>query len=206
MTRPAAGRRAYTQRNDAIQVARARVSKAEQRLIDHINRVVADNPPDPTSPYAVSCPVAPKPAPKVARRSSDAGVAGSDAQQPLMLTVRVPPSTNHLYATVRGRRVKTKEATDYAEHVGEVVWLWKQLHGEPPLPPYRLVIQLYPATRRRIDASNGIKCLEDGLFAGLKGNDRTVLEVTCRIEERDPLNPRAVVTLEHIEPAAGGEG
>jgi Holliday junction resolvase RusA-like endonuclease len=126
----------------------------------------------------------------------------------------MPPSTNRLYATVNGRRVKTRDAREYAELIGQRVWLWKRLHGEPPRPPYRLLIVLCPPTRHRIDVSNSIKCLEDSLFAGIGGNDRTVVEVIARLGDRDPLNPRAEVTLEHvIEPApavarvagAGGE-
>lgn len=123
----------------------------------------------------------------------------SEATSALRIAVRMPPSTNNLYATVRGRRVKTAEARAYAEHVKQRVWLWKQLHGEPPKPPYRLTITLYPPTARRIDVSNGIKCLEDGLFAGLDGNDKTVNEVTCRIGGKDALCPRAEALLEHIE-------
>ena len=123
----------------------------------------------------------------------------STVNSTLQITVGFPPSTNNLYANVRGRRVKTQEAREYAEHVSRVAWLWTKLHGDPPLPPYRLTITLYPGNGRRIDASNGIKCLEDGLFTGLEMNDRTVDEVTCRFGERDPLNPRAVVLLEHME-------
>lgn len=120
-------------------------------------------------------------------------------KQALRLSVPVPPTTNHLYATVNNRRVKTREAREYAELVRDRVWLWKQLHGDPPLPPYRLTIEVHAATNRRTDISNSIKCLEDGLFLGLQSNDKTVLEVIARVGEKDPLNPRAEITLEHVE-------
>lgn len=128
-------------------------------------------------------------------------VQASQGVPALRIVVRMPPSTNRLYATVRNRRVKTEEARDYTEHVKQAVWLWKQLHGAPPRPPYRLTITLYPPTNRRIDVSNGIKCLEDSIFAGLEGNDRTVNEVTCRTGGKDVLNPRAEAVLEHMEGA-----
>lgn len=128
--------------------------------------------------------------------------ATSGQHEPVLhLSVPMPPSTNHLYATVNGRRVKTREAREYAQVVSTQVWLWIRMFGDPPDPPYRLTIVLHPPSRRRLDVSNSIKCLEDGVFDGLESNDREVIEVVAKIGDRDPLNPRAEVTLEHIDAA-----
>lgn len=133
--------------------------------------------------------------------------ASSEQYEPVLtFDAPMPPSTNNLYATVRGHRVKTRAAREYAELVSRRVWLWRQMWGAPPSPPYRLTIVLHPATRRRIDVSNSIKCLEDGLFDGLGSNDKTVVEVVARVGERDPLNPRADVTLEHVRAEDEVEG
>lgn len=120
-------------------------------------------------------------------------------QGALSITVPLPPSTNALYATVNGRRVKTRTAREYTEVVRQRVWLWEKLGGVKPRGPYRLTILLYPASNRRLDVSNSVKCLEDAVFAALQQNDKAVHELVVRLQGKDPLDPRAEVTLGHLE-------
>lgn len=129
----------------------------------------------------------------------------------MRLTLPYPPSTNHLYRNARARngktiRVKTQAAKAYQANAAKHVVAWALEFGEPPRPPYRLTIMLYPPSARRIDVSNGIKCLEDGIFAGLSKNDREVSEVRVRAGAIDSRHPRAEVTLEHIAPDARADG
>ncbi len=122
----------------------------------------------------------------------------------MLLTLPYPPSTNHLYRNARARngktiRVKTQAAKAYQTNAQRHVAAWSLEFGAAPLPPYRLTIALYPPTARRIDVSNGIKCLEDGVFLGLGRNDRDVAEVRVRAVAIDARHPRAEVRLEHAE-------
>jgi Holliday junction resolvase RusA-like endonuclease len=137
------------------------------------------------------------------------GVSGSRIVCGAMrLVLPYPPSTNALYRNARARngktiRVKTQAARAYQAAVERYVQGWLLEFGEPPAPPYRLTIALFPPTARRIDVSNGIKCLEDGVFLGLRQNDRLVNAVAVRAQLADRMHPRAEVTLEHDE--QGGE-
>lgn len=113
-------------------------------------------------------------------------------------SVPYPPSTNALYATVQGRRVKTKVARDYADLVGDMASILAVRRGIPD-PPYRLTIDLWAPDLRRRDADNGVKCLQDALIKGTGRDDAEV--VVLHVEKRgvDRMHPRADVTLESVE-------
>ena len=91
-----------------------------------------------------------------------------------------PPSTNHLYATFRGRRVKTKAARGYSE--GCAVLLLAA--GVPRLEvaePVLLEIVAHQPDARRRDLSNLVKIAEDALVRhGLLADDRWVHELHVR--------------------------
>ncbi|MDH4187838.1 MAG: hypothetical protein OEV08_12665, partial [Nitrospira sp.] len=44
-------------------------------------------------------------------------------QYAIALTLPVPPSVNHQYATVNGRRLLSSAGRTYKAHVGQLVWL-----------------------------------------------------------------------------------
>ena len=128
----------------------------------------------------------------------------------LSLTLPWPPSTNHLYATVNGRRVKTKAARDYAVAVGQRVVIALATGGTIPSPPYAIFVHGYRPDARRRDLSNLIKCFEDALFDAIDQDDCQVTYLLAIGREIDRAHPRLEVTLEHdvIEPrpAASGAG
>lgn len=120
-------------------------------------------------------------------------------------STRYPPSTNALYATVNGRRVKTREARDFADVVTDMASILAGRRGVPD-PPYRLTVELWAPDNRRRDADNGVKCLQDAL---LKGTGRDDAEVTVLLVVKrgvDRMHPRADVTLEHTPAAAAEAG
>lgn len=146
--------------------------------------------------------------PKTGRRApgrpdptSESGVRDAGAQGRWRFSLPYPPSTNSLYATVNGRRVKTQAARDYAELVTQVAKVTKMLQGELGSPPYRLTIHLWAPDRRRRDADNGVKCLQDALLKCTGHDDAEVVELIVRKLGRDVLAPRADVTLEPVEAA-----
>lgn len=73
-----------------------------------------------------------------------------------------PPSVNSYYACVRGRKIMSKKGREYAKLVMaaavEQGLAFASLNGRLSA---RLV--LHPPTRRRLDISNFVKALEDGL-------------------------------------------
>lgn len=114
-------------------------------------------------------------------------------------SVPYPPSTNNLYMTVRNRRVKTQAARDFTEVVGEMASILCELGYGAPRPPYRLTIELWAPDRRRRDADNGVKCLQDSLLKATGHDDAEVIELHVVKRGIDRMQPRADVTLEHVE-------
>lgn len=108
-----------------------------------------------------------------------------------------PPSTNNLYMTVRGRRVKTQEARDYTDLVGDMASILKVRRGVP-IGPYRLMIELWAPDLRRRDADNGVKCLQDALLKAVGRDDAEVVELFVVKRGVDRIHPRADVTLEGV--------
>jgi Holliday junction resolvase RusA-like endonuclease len=124
---------------------------------------------------------------------------------PLTVTVPFPPSVNNAYVNVttrkgQSKRVKSERASEFAKSVCEHVrWHLTAINCRPPAPPYSLTLHLYPPIDgRKHDASNLVKLPEDSLMAAIKQDDDDVLEVHVYKHPKD-RQPRAVVTLEHVE-------
>jgi Holliday junction resolvase RusA-like endonuclease len=113
------------------------------------------------------------------------------------LTVGLPPSTNHLYATVRGRRVLSHEAKTYKGYVGLYAAAEASKQGWRYEKGRRLAItfEVYFKDFRR-DVTNAVKVLEDSLAEGLGFNDRVVDSVLLKRMPNDPARPRCEVTVE----------
>lgn len=83
----------------------------------------------------------------------------------MTVTIRLPwpPSVNHLYATVNGRRVLTKQGREYHQAVALVC-----LAERVPCITGSVLLRIdaYPPDMRRRDISNIIKVVEDGLTEG----------------------------------------
>lgn len=113
-----------------------------------------------------------------------------------------PPSTNALYATVNGRRVKTAAARGFAAWV-ENAMVWLRTAYGVPVPPYRLTIELWAPDNRRRDADNGVKCLQDALLRATEHDDAEVVVLLVVKRGVDRVYPRADVTLEHAGGVSG---
>lgn len=114
----------------------------------------------------------------------------------LRVSLPVPPSTNNLYATVRGRRVLTTEAREYKAHVGRHAFAASVLAHWRYQQPARLRVAVafwYPNRRRR-DIDN-LKALIDGLAAGLGFDDCVIDDLRITRAGIDKDNPRVEVEV-----------
>jgi hypothetical protein len=110
--------------------------------------------------------------------------------------VTMPPSVNHAYATVRGRRVLSAEGRAYKKQVREMfehlatykMPVWFQLS-------IRLFVPLHYKNGpvRRFDASNRIKLLEDAVCEGAGIDDCRIRRVVA--EKTNADREYAIVAL-----------
>ena len=100
----------------------------------------------------------------------------------MTLTLPFPPSTNTAYANVRGRRVKTKRAREYAEHVKFLcsvnawcdAWIIKTQELDV-MPRLAVRLDLHPPRRGRADVANYEKLVVDAVF-GYLGMDDSLID------------------------------
>jgi crossover junction endodeoxyribonuclease RusA len=120
----------------------------------------------------------------------------------------VPPSINHQYATVRGRRLLSAAGRAYKAQVGQLVWLTlsqfanrsaflSRLQSES----LTLSIRFYFTSALRRDVDGGLKIAQDALCEGLGINDNRIVE-THLYKHVDKANPRIEVSLAAIAPTA----
>lgn len=120
----------------------------------------------------------------------------------MTLTLPFPPSTNNAYSTVRGRRVKTASAREYAT---EVAWrvadeMRVDPDGEWPTRADRLAVTLTahaPDARRR-DLANLEKLVLDAVCKQLGVDDSQIDRLTLQRGGVDRVNPRLVLRLEAL--------
>jgi crossover junction endodeoxyribonuclease RusA len=124
----------------------------------------------------------------------------------LRFTLPVPPSVNHQYATVNGRRLISSDGRAYKAQVGQLVWLklTQSAHREALLTRLQsdwlaLSIRFYFTSALRRDVDGGLKIAQDALCEGLGINDNRIVE-THLYKHIDKHNPRIEV---HLTPAAG---
>lgn len=122
----------------------------------------------------------------------------------VLLTLPVPPSVNHQYATVNGRRLLSSAGRAYKAHVGQLVWLTltQSAHRSSLLPqlksePLALSIRFYFTSALRRDVDGGLKIAQDALCEGLGINDNRIVE-THLYKNVDKTNPRIEVLLSTI--------
>ncbi len=122
----------------------------------------------------------------------------------ISLTLPVPPSVNHQYATVNGRRLLSSAGRAYKAHVGELVWLTmtQSAHGSSLLLRLKtdllaLSIRFYFTSALRRDVDGGLKIAQDALCEGLGINDNRIVE-THLYKNVDKANPRIEVLLSTI--------
>jgi crossover junction endodeoxyribonuclease RusA len=124
----------------------------------------------------------------------------------------LPPSINHHYATVNGRRVLSSAGRRFKALVGQEVIcaLAKRTNGRrvlsvPASGPLALDLRFYFASELRRDIDGGLKITQDAVCEALGINDNRIVEVTLR-KERDADAPRMELALRTATraPAAAG--
>lgn len=117
------------------------------------------------------------------------------------LILPVPPSINHQYATVNGRRLLSTAGRAYKAQVGQLVWL--NLANSPDRSTLlaglqsaslALSIRFYFTSALRRDVDGGLKIAQDALCEGLGINDNRIVE-THLYKHVDKANPRIEVRL-----------
>ncbi|HYM37988.1 MAG TPA: RusA family crossover junction endodeoxyribonuclease [Nitrospiraceae bacterium] len=121
--------------------------------------------------------------------------------QSLTLSLPVPPSINHQYATVNGRRILSSEGRGYKATVGQqvLIALARSPHKESLLRVLRssdltLAIHFYFASPLRRDVDGGLKIAQDALCEALRLNDNRIVEIHL-YKSRDAHHPRIEMTL-----------
>jgi crossover junction endodeoxyribonuclease RusA len=117
------------------------------------------------------------------------------------LTLPVPPSVNHQYATVNGRRLISSAGRAYKAQVGQLVWLKlaQSTHRAALLARLQsewlaLSIRFYFTSALRRDVDGGLKIAQDALCEGLGINDNRIVE-THLYKHIDRDNPRIEISL-----------
>lgn len=120
------------------------------------------------------------------------------------LTLPVPPSVNHQYATVNGRRLLSAAGRSYKALVGQqiVLALARSPYRHALLKTLRaddlaLSIRFYFTSRLRRDVDGGLKIAQDALCEGLGINDNRIVE-THLYKNVDKLNPRIEIALSPV--------
>lgn len=140
--------------------------------------------------------------------SAPLGTGPSITINSIALTLPVPPSVNHQYATVNGRRLLSAKGRAYKEFVGQQILV--ALAQSPHRGTLRhnlqeaslsLSIHFFFASALRRDTDGGLKIAQDALCEGLGLNDNRVVE-THLYKRQDRGNPRMEILLS-VAPSAG---
>jgi crossover junction endodeoxyribonuclease RusA len=117
------------------------------------------------------------------------------------ITLPIPPSINHQYATVNGRRLLSSEGRAYKARVSQLVWLnvtqspnRSLLQSGLQSTTLALSIRFYFTSALRRDVDGGLKIAQDALCEGLGINDNRIVE-THLYKHVDKTNPRIEVCL-----------
>ena len=145
---------------------------------------------------------------------------GGDTLNPkeLFLVLPLPPSINHQYATVNGRRVLSSTGRQYKIAVGK--HLSAILHQSPHRADFfeglstqalSLSIRFYFKTALRRDLDGGLKIAQDAICQGISLNDNRITEIhlhkdsdparprmECHLTLHQPLTPKAKVTRQRL--------
>ena len=146
--------------------------------------------------------------PRGGSRSQDWTNLGGDALNPqeLFLVLPLPPSINHQYATVNGRRVLSSTGRHYKINVG------KHLSAILQQSPHRadffeglgthslsLSIWFFFKTALRRDLDGGLKIAQDAICQAISLNDNRITEIHLH-KDADPIRPRMECTLRLQKP------
>ena len=139
--------------------------------------------------------------PSTSSKPVDAVRCLDEDKQSITLTLPVPPSINHQYATVNGRRLLSSTGRSYKAQVGQLVWLTltafphrAALLSHLQSTALALSIRFYFTSALRRDVDGGLKIAQDALCEGLGLNDNRIVE-THLYKYVDRANPRIEVFL-----------
>jgi len=189
-----------------------RLRRATGRNTPVLLRITSYRAPGHSAPPKVSR-ARPTPSPllrglrRPGRRGPQAGAVVSSARPAsvlpdrLALTFPPPPSINHQYATVNGRRILSAVGRVYKDAVGRdvLVALAKSTHREEFLRttrahPLALSIHFYFTSPLRRDVDGGLKIAQDALCEALGINDNRIHEIHL-FKDQDTVRPRIEVVL-----------
>lgn len=124
----------------------------------------------------------------------------------LCLILPLPPSINHQYATVHGRRVLSSAGRRFKTQVGqEVLCVLAARRSGPPLTetlngaPLALDLRFYFSSGLRRDIDGGLKITQDAVCEALGINDNRIIEVILR-KDIDAEAPRMELSLRRVPP------
>ena len=127
----------------------------------------------------------------------------------LTITLPVPPSINHQYATVHNRRLLSAEGRGYKAEVGHhiLMALARAPHKETLRQTLRtrylsLTVRFYFASPLRRDVDSGLKITQDALCEALGVNDNRVLEIHL-YKALDTTRPRIELILTPVARQSG---
>jgi crossover junction endodeoxyribonuclease RusA len=111
----------------------------------------------------------------------------------LVLTLPLPPSINHQYATVHGRRVLSRAGREFKKLVAEEVEHCLDKHPRVAVTLFQhhylaLTIAFYFRSALRRDLDGGLKIAQDALCEALGVNDNLVIEIhlSKRVDRHSP--------------------
>lgn len=119
----------------------------------------------------------------------------------VQLSLPWPPTTNHAYATVNSRRVKTKDARMYAALAASLA---KAAYPSAPFSTkdrLDVCLILHAPDKRRYDIMNREKILIDSIAPVLGFDDQQIDRFTIFRASPDPVRPRAFLKIEVLNPA-----
>lgn len=144
--------------------------------------------------------------PSTKPRLAAISAAASPETDGVALVLPVPPSVNHQYATLRGRRLLSAAGRSYKAQVGNLVLLTLSkcsnraaLLSRLQSTTLALSIRFYFTSPLRRDVDGGLKIAQDALCEGLGINDNRIVE-THLYKHVDKLNPRIEVSLTAAAP------
>ena len=154
----------------------------------------------------------------VPRRRADVGDGGtalpaaSVASDRLCVCLPVPPSINHQYATVNGRRILSAAGRRYKTDVGHQVLLALAQSGcrEAVLATFRsrylsLSMRFHFRTPLRRDVDGGVKITQDAVLEALGLNDNRIVELHL-FKSLDDKPPHVEILLSPCSDAAAAAG
>ncbi|MGE3978928.1 MAG: RusA family crossover junction endodeoxyribonuclease [Nitrospira sp.] len=157
--------------------------------------------PVPVNGSATSLKLAPLSSKAIVRNPYHPSIITSDT---LTVTLPVPPSINHQYATVNGRRLLSSAGRAYKTCVGRQVWLalaqspaGLSLRDRLQSGSLALTIRFFFASALRRDLDGGLKIAQDAVCEGLGLNDNRIIE-THLYKQVDKTDPRMEVSLSFL--------